>query len=74
MHHREVLRVALAQLPPRQRAAVVLRHWSQLTVTETAAVMRCSEGNVKSQTARGLAALRAAMTRLGADALEELNS
>jgi RNA polymerase sigma-70 factor (sigma-E family) len=73
-HHKEVLRVALAQLPPRQRAAVVLRYWSQYSVTETAAILRCSEGNVKSQTARGLAALRAAMTRLGADALEELNS
>ncbi len=74
MHHKEILRVALAQLPPRQRAAVVLRHWSQLDVAETAAVMRCSEGNVKSQTARGLANLRAALARLGADALEELNS
>lgn len=73
-HYKEVLRVALAQIPPRQRAAVVLRYWSQYSVTETAAIMRCSEGNVKSQTARGLAALRAAMSRLGADALEELNS
>lgn len=74
IHHKEVLRAALAQLPPRQRAAVVLRYWSQYSVTETAAILRCSEGNVKSQSARGLTSLRAAMARLGADALEELNS
>jgi RNA polymerase sigma-70 factor (sigma-E family) len=66
-HVRELLRRALAEIPPRQRAAVVLRYWSQLSVTETAAIMRCAEGTVKSQTAHGLAALRAAMTRLGGD-------
>ncbi|GAB3911629.1 hypothetical protein GCM10029964_118020 [Kibdelosporangium lantanae] len=44
---------ALALVPSRQRAAVVLRYWSQLSVVETAKVLRCSEGNVKSRTARG---------------------
>jgi RNA polymerase sigma-70 factor (sigma-E family) len=68
-HLKDVLRGALATLPPRQRAAVVLRYWSQHSVTETAAILRCSEGNVKSQSARGLAALRHA---LGVDSLEEL--
>jgi RNA polymerase sigma-70 factor (sigma-E family) len=71
VHRTEVLRAALARLPPRQRAAVVLRYWSQHSVTEAAAILRCSEGNVKSQSARGLAALRAA---LGTEALEELKS
>jgi RNA polymerase sigma-70 factor (sigma-E family) len=71
-HHKEVLRDALTRLPPRQRAAVVLRYWSQHSVTETAAILRCSEGNVKSQSARGLASLRAALDQLGAEALEEL--
>ena len=71
-HHKEVLRVALTKLPPRQRAAVVLRYWSQHSVTETAAILRCSEGTVKSQSARGLASLRAALDGLGAEALEEL--
>jgi RNA polymerase sigma-70 factor (sigma-E family) len=66
----DVLRVALKRLPPRQRAAVVLRYWSQHSVTETAAILRCSEGNVKSQSARGLTALRAALATAGA--LEEL--
>ncbi|HEX6353686.1 SigE family RNA polymerase sigma factor [Actinophytocola sp.] len=70
-HLTEVLRDALARLPARQRAAVVLRYWSQHSVTEAAAILRCSEGNVKSQSARGLAALRAA---LGTETLQELRS
>jgi DNA-directed RNA polymerase specialized sigma24 family protein len=40
------------------RAAVVLRHWLELDVAETAAALGCSKGNVKSQTARGLERLR----------------
>ena len=72
VHHKEVLRNALRTLPPKQRAAVVLRYWSQHSVTETAAILRCSEGTVKSQSARGLANLRAALDHLGAEALEEL--
>jgi RNA polymerase sigma-70 factor (sigma-E family) len=53
---------ALAALPPRMRAAVVLRHLCQLSVGETADTLNCSEGTVKSQTARALAQLRAALT------------
>lgn len=49
---------ALAELPPRQRATLVLRFWEDLTVDETARIMRCSTGTVKSQTARGLQTLR----------------
>jgi RNA polymerase sigma-70 factor (sigma-E family) len=45
---------ALAALPPRMRAAVVFRYLHELTVAETAAALNCSEGTVKSQTARGL--------------------
>jgi RNA polymerase sigma-70 factor (sigma-E family) len=73
-HLKDVLRLALMRLPPRQRAAVVLRYWSQHSVTETAAILRCSEGNVKSQSARGLAALRTALDSQGITTLEELNS
>jgi RNA polymerase sigma-70 factor (sigma-E family) len=63
---KEQLRAALATVPARQRAAVVLRYWSQLSVSEAAAALRCSEGTVKSNTARGLAALRKSLAELGA--------
>ncbi|GAB3480510.1 SigE family RNA polymerase sigma factor [Amycolatopsis cihanbeyliensis] len=55
---RMLLRSALAAVPPRQRAVLVLRYWDDLSVEETAAALRCSPGTVKSQTARGLATLR----------------
>jgi RNA polymerase sigma factor (sigma-70 family) len=49
---------ALAALPTRQRAAVVLRFYGDLSVAETAQVLGCSPGTVKSHTSRGLDALR----------------
>jgi DNA-directed RNA polymerase specialized sigma24 family protein len=45
---------ALLTLPARQRATVVLRYLEGMSERETAAVMRCSAGTVKSQTARAL--------------------
>ncbi|AUG77545.1 RNA polymerase sigma24 factor [Kitasatospora sp. MMS16-BH015] len=61
------LRRALTGLPPRQRATVVLRYYCDLTVEQTAEALRCSSGNVKSQTSRGLDALRRSLgvNRLG---------
>ncbi|MGA9746723.1 MAG: SigE family RNA polymerase sigma factor [Nocardioides sp.] len=53
---------ALQQLPPRQRAAVVLRYYEDLTEAQTAAAMGCAVGTVKSQVS---AALRTLRTQLG---------
>jgi RNA polymerase sigma-70 factor (sigma-E family) len=59
---RERLRRALVHLPPRQRAAVVLRHYEDLSEAQAAAAMQCSVGTVKAQTARGLDRLRTLLT------------
>ncbi|MCQ9136248.1 MULTISPECIES: SigE family RNA polymerase sigma factor [Streptomyces] len=56
---RHTLLQALAALPPRQREAVVLRYWEDLTETQTAEAMGCSVGAVKSNAAKGIAKLRA---------------
>ena len=53
--------MALRELPDRQRAAVVLRHWCDLSEAETASIMGCSAGTVKSNTSKGLAHLRTAL-------------
>jgi RNA polymerase sigma factor (sigma-70 family) len=58
---RDDLRRALASLGASQRAVVVLRYWDDLSVEQTADALGCSTGNVKSQSARGLARLREAL-------------
>jgi RNA polymerase sigma-70 factor (sigma-E family) len=55
---RDALVRLLLQLPPRQRAVLVLRYWEQLTEAETAAVLGWPEGTVKSAASRGLRRLR----------------
>jgi RNA polymerase sigma factor (sigma-70 family) len=61
--NRAVLADALRALPDRQRSAVVLRYYEDLSEAATAKVMRCSLGTVKSTTARGLLALRTILER-----------
>jgi RNA polymerase sigma factor (sigma-70 family) len=52
------VRAALAALPPGMRAVVVLRHWLDLSVEETAVLLSSSPGTVRSQTAKATARLR----------------
>jgi RNA polymerase sigma-70 factor (sigma-E family) len=58
---RLAVRAAVAALPPRQRAAVVLRYFADLSVEEAAAALGCAPGTVKSLTHHGVTALRTAL-------------
>lgn len=55
---RDVLVRLLAELPPRQRAVIVLRYFEELSEAEAAAVLGCSAGTVKSAASRGLRRMR----------------
>jgi RNA polymerase sigma-70 factor (sigma-E family) len=55
---RAALLAALRQLPPRQRAVVMLRYWEDLSDAQIAATLGCSPGTVRSQLSRALAKLR----------------
>jgi RNA polymerase sigma factor (sigma-70 family) len=48
----------LRELPSRQRTAIVLRYWEELTEIQAAEAMGCSQGTVKSAASRGMQRLR----------------
>ena len=55
----------VGQLPTRQREAFLLRYWEELDVSETAAVMGCSEGSVKTHCSRAVHALAKSLRAKG---------
>jgi RNA polymerase sigma-70 factor (sigma-E family) len=55
---------ALATLPPKMRAVLVLRYFDDLTELQTAAALGCGVGTIKSQTSRGLARMRELMVEV----------
>jgi RNA polymerase sigma-70 factor (ECF subfamily) len=64
----QILRVIegeVAELPARQREAFLLRYWEEFDVAETAAVMGCSEGSVKTHCSRAVHALAKALREQG---------
>jgi RNA polymerase sigma factor (sigma-70 family) len=58
---REAIRRALYRLPERQRAAIVLRYYEDLTEVQTAEALQCPVGTVKSLVSRGMETLRREM-------------
>lgn len=61
----EHIETAVMALPARQREAFLLRYWEELDVAETAAVMGCTEGSVKTHCSRAIQALSKTLSEQG---------
>ena len=61
----QLIEEQVAELPARQREAFLLRYWEEFDVAETAAVMGCSEGSVKTHCSRAVHALAKALRAKG---------
>jgi len=67
----EIIEQELSKLPARQREAFIMRYWEELDVAETARVMGCSEGSVKTHCSRAAHALATALRARGVDVREK---
>ena len=65
----KLIESALEKLPARQREAFVLRYWEDLDVAETAKIMGCSDGSVKTHCSRAVHALAVELKKLGLEKL-----
>ncbi len=70
----KIIEKALEKLPPRQREAFILRYWEDMDVAETAAMMGCSQGSVKTHCSRALHTMAALLEkqRLGSKVIANL--
>ena len=71
-----IIEKAIEKLPARQREAFVLRYWEEMDVAETAAMMGCSQGSVKTHCSRAVHTLAALLQKqgLGSRALSQLGA
>jgi len=69
-----IIEKAIEKLPTRQREAFILRYWEDMNVAETAEVMGCSQGSVKTHCSRAVSSLSSLLDKqgLGARAIENL--
>jgi RNA polymerase sigma-70 factor (ECF subfamily) len=65
----KLIESALEKLPTRQREAFVLRYWEEMDVAETAKIMGCSDGSVKTHCSRAVHALASELKRQGLEKL-----
>lgn len=65
----QLIELAIQKLPARQREAFVLRYWEEMDVAETAKIMGCSDGSVKTHCSRAVHSLAAELKKQGLDKL-----
>lgn len=66
----QIIESSLENLPARQREAFLLRYWEEMDVAETAEIMGCSEGSVKTHCSRAVASLAKMLRECGIDGVK----